>query len=115
MPVKKQGSRKKKPEFKDKTKGPLRQRRYGVQIDDDVVVYIVGGDTLRVVKGKVLDHRKELQLVDDEGFYHRISYDWITDLVVLAHNRPHPSDDPEYKKKSEKKPVKKPPPDHAYS
>ena len=107
--------------FCDIFDGTLNKRRFGLRIDDDVVVYIVGGDLLRVVKGRVLEHKKGLHLVDEEGHYHRISYDWVTDIIVLRHNRPAPGEDPELRKKSPAQPRAKaaaapqgPPTDQAY-
>ena len=94
---------KKTKKFQDKFTGKLKDRRYGVRIDDDIEVYIVAGDTLRVVKGKVLNYKDGIHLIDQDENYHKVSYDWITDYIVLRHNRPHPFEDPEY----EKKPVKK--------
>ena len=65
-----------------------------------VTLTIVGGDMLRVVCGRVLEHKKGLHMVDEDGHYHRISYDWVTDIIVLRHNRPVPNEDPEYKRKA---------------
>jgi hypothetical protein len=87
-----------KNKHKDITTGKLSDRRFGLRIDDDVEVYIVGGDSLRVVRGRILDYKKDLQIIDEDGYYHKISYDWITDIVVLRHNRPHPSEDAELKR-----------------
>ena len=105
-----------KSKFKDKTKGKIKERRFGLRIDDDVEVYIIAGDQLKVVQGRVLDYKKDLHLEDKDGLYHKISFDWVADIIILAHNRPHPSDDPEYKRKKEPEPViEKPPEDHAYT
>jgi hypothetical protein len=82
-------------EHRDRTTGKINTRRFGIRIDDDVIVYIVGGDTLRVIEGRVLHHKSGLHLVDTDGYYHRISYDWVTDIVIKKHNRPHPKDDKE--------------------
>lgn len=90
-------------EFRDSISGPIKNRRFGIRIDDDVTVYIVGGDTLRVIEGRVLQHKSGLHLIDTDGYYHRISYDWVTDIVVKRHNRLHPKDDDEYAKKKKKK------------
>jgi hypothetical protein len=101
--------------FKDKTTGKLKERRFGLRIDDDVEVYVIAGDQLRVVKGRVLDYKKDLHLEDTKGHYHKISYDWVADIVVLSHNRPHPSEDPEFRRPKEPEPVaQKPKQDHAY-
>ncbi len=106
------------PKYGDVTTGKIINRKYGLRVDDEIEVYIIAGDMLRIVKGRVLDHKKDLHLVDDDGLYHRISFDWVADIVVLKHNRPHPSDDPEFKRHKEPKVkpnVPKPPPlDHAY-
>lgn len=102
--------------FQDKTTGKIRERRFGLRIDDDVEVYIIAGDQLRVVKGRILDYKKDLHLMDENGLYHKISFDWVAEIVVLAHNRPHPSEDPELRKPKPQQPlIEKPPEDHAYS
>lgn len=104
-----------KKKFPDKTTGMIKDRRYGLRIDDDIEVYIVAGDILRVIKGRVLSYKDGIQMIDEDGRYHKISYDWITDYVILKHNRPHPIDDPEYKKKPKKtKTPQKPQFDKAY-
>ncbi len=102
--------------FKDKTTGKLKERMYGLRIDDEVEVYIIAGDQLRIVKGRILDYKKDLHLEDDKGYYHKISFDWVADIVVLSHRRPHPSQDPEFKRPKPPEPVmEKPPEDHAYT
>ncbi len=107
--------RKKKVNLDDVTTGPLKKRRYGLRIDDEVEVFIVAGDVLRVVKGRVLTYKDGLQLIDSDGYYHKVSFDWITDFKVLKHNRPHPSEDPEYEKRVKKqKQEPKPNVDNAY-
>ena len=55
----------------------------------------MAGDEPRVVRGRVLKLKKFLELEDEAGHYHRIYYDWIVEIVLLKHNRPHPSMDPE--------------------
>lgn len=86
-------------EYEDITTGPLKDRRFGLRIDDDVIVRIMAGDRPLVVEGRVLKHTTTaLELIDTEGIYHWISNDWIIEVVLKKHNRPHPSDDPEYKK-----------------
>jgi len=99
---------------RDRTTGKISERRFGIRIDDDVIVYIVGGDTLRVIEGRVLHHKSGLHLVDTDGYYHRISYDWVTDIVIKKHNRPHPKDDKERvtRKKRKTKPAKPKEPDN---
>jgi hypothetical protein len=105
-----------KVKFKDKTTGKIKERRFGLRIDDEVEVYIIAGDQLKIVNGRILDYKKDLHLMDKDGYYHKISFDWIADIVVLSHNRPHPAEDPEYQRKKEPEPtVEKPPQDHAYS
>ena len=102
--------------YKDKTTGKIKDRRFGLRIDDDVEVYIIAGDQLRIVHGRILDYKKDLHLLDKDGLYHKISFDWVADIVVLAHNRPHPSEDPELRKPKMPEPIiEKPPEDHAYS
>ncbi len=106
----------KRSKYKDKTNGKIKERRFGLRIDDDVEVYIIAGDQLRIVEGRVLDYKKDLHLLDNEGYYHKISFDWVADIIVHRHNRPHPSEDPEYQRKKEPEPViEKPPQDHAYT
>lgn len=101
--------------YPDNTTGKLKERRYGLRIDDDIEIFIVAGDMLRVVKGRVLNFKDGIQLMDEDGYYHKISYDWITDYKVIKHNRPHPIDDPEYKKTPKKaKTPQKPAFDRAY-
>lgn len=99
---------------RDLTVGKISERRFGIRIDDDVIVYIVGGDTLRVIEGRVLHHKSGLHMVDTDGYYHRISYDWVTDIVIKKHNRPHPKDDKEgvARKKRKTKPAKPKEPDN---
>jgi len=105
-----------KGKYQDKITGKIKERRFGIRIDDYVEVYIIAGDQLRIVKGRILDFKKDLHMVDEDGLYHKISFDWVADIVVLEHNRPHPSEDPEYQRKKEPEPVvEKPPQDHAYS
>ena len=60
-----------------------------------------------MIEGTVLHHKSGLHLVDSDGYYHRISYDWVTDIVIKKHNRPHPKNDSEYtsKRKRKKKPA----------
>jgi len=94
--------------FRDRIDVKLSERRFGIRVDDEVVVYIVGGDTLRVVKGKVLDHKRGLHILDEDGYYHRISYDWVTDILVKKHNRPYPKDDKEIRRKKKKREPEKP-------
>ncbi len=94
--------------FQDRITGSIKNRRFGIRIDDDITVYIVGGDTLRVIEGRVLQHKSGLHLVDTDGYYHRISYDWVTDILIKRHNRPHPKDDKEYAKKKKKRKPSKP-------
>ncbi len=102
--------------YKDKTTGKIKNRKFGIRIDDEVEVYIIAGDILRIVKGRILDYKKDLHLLDDEGYYHKISFDWVADIIVFKHNRPHPSDDPEYRRPKPIEPlVEKPPEDHAYT
>ena len=116
MPRGRPKSKKKKQKFEDKTTGKIKERRYGLRIDDDVEVYIIAGDQLRIVKGRILDYKKDLHLEDEKGRYHKISFDWVADIIVLAHNRPHPSEDPEFKRPKPPAPVvEKPPEDHAYT
>lgn len=106
-----------KNEFNDIIDGKLKDRKFGLRVDDDIEVYIVGGDILRVIRGRILEHKNGLHLVDEDGRYHRISYDWVTDIIVIRHNRPHPSEDIEYQwdTKEDDEPIEKPPVDQAYS
>ncbi len=86
--------------YQDITGGKLSERRFGVRIDDEVEVTIMAGDQPRLVRGRVLKQKKYLELEDEEGRYHRIYYDWIVEIVLLKHHRPHPLADPELVEKS---------------
>lgn len=86
-------------EYPDITTGPLKDRKFGLRIDDDVLVRIMAGDSPIEVEGRILRHTTTaLELIDTKGTYHWISNDWVIEVVLKRHNRPHPSDDPEYKK-----------------
>ena len=77
--------RKSRGKLDDKTTGKLKERKFGLRIDDDVEVYIIAGDQLRIVKGRVLDYKKDLHLEDSKGFYHKISF--LNRLLIRPETR----------------------------
>jgi len=95
--------------------GPLKSRRYGLRIDDIVEVQIIAGNTLITLEGRILSMRDDLELLDLDGFYHKIYMDWVVDIKIVEHNRPRPDKDPELVKRSIKPKVKKASVDHAYN
>ena len=101
-------------EYTDIFDGPLKKRRYGIRIDDEIEVLIIAGNTLITVVGKVLSMGDELELMDTEGFYHRIMLDWVVDLKVIRHNRLPRDKDPEMVKRPVRTKQKKTPVDQAY-
>ena len=110
--------RKKSEEVDDNSdifEGPLKSRRYGLRIDDIVEVQIIAGNTLVTVEGRILSMRDDLELLDLDGFYHKIYMDWVVDIKLIEHNRPRPDKDPELVKRSVKPKVKKASVDHAYN
>ncbi|MCD6383657.1 MAG: hypothetical protein J7L88_04275 [Thermoplasmata archaeon] len=105
-------------EYPDVFDGPLRERRYGLRIDDEVEIQYIAGNELKTIRGRLLEFKNDIELVDEEGYYHQIIYDWVVDIKVIKHNRPPPSEDQELlSMKKPKKGGKKsppPPPDQAY-
>ncbi len=95
--------------------GPIKNRRYGLRIDDEVDVTVIAGNTLMNVEGKVLAYNDDLEIVDGEGFYHRIVMDWVVDIKIIKHNRPPQNLDPEFAKRTTRAKAKKPHVDQAYS
>ena len=94
--------------------GPLKKRRYGIRIDDDIEVMVIAGNTVITIEGKVLSMGDELELLDIEGYYHRIILDWVVDLKIIKHNRLPRDRDPEFSKKPVRSKTKKISVDHAY-
>lgn len=91
-------------EYPDIITGPIKDRRFGLRIDDDIHVLVMAGDHPVEIEGRLLRHTTTaLEMVDSEGNYHWISNDWIIKIQLKRHNRPHPKDDPEYKKPKPKK------------
>ena len=95
--------------------GEFKQRRYGVRIDDDIEVIVIAGNDIIKIKGRLLSTKDELELVDSEGYYHKITADWVVDIKVIKHNRPPPDQDNEYVKRPIKTKPKKSSVDHAYT
>lgn len=100
MPRKK----KKTDSYEDVYDGPLKERKFGLRIDDDIEVLLMAGDIPKRVEGRLLRQTtSSLEILDTEGVYHLIHNDWVVMITLKRHNRPHPADDPELKKKSRTK------------
>jgi len=108
-------SSRKKQDIEDIFDGPIKKRRYGLRIDDDLDITIIAGNTLMNVEGRLLSDNDDLEIVDTEGYYHRVIMDWVVDIKVIRHNRPPQSMDPEMAKRPVKQKPKKLPPDQAYN
>ncbi|MCD6111406.1 MAG: hypothetical protein J7K08_07020 [Thermoplasmata archaeon] len=111
-------NKKEKDELSDVYDGPLKERRYGLRIDDEVEILYIAGNELRSIRGRLLEFKNDIELVDEEGYYHQITYDWVVDIKLLKHNRPPPSKDKELlsmkRPKKGSKRATPPPPDQAY-
>lgn len=110
-------NRKDRDQFRDIYDGPLKDRRYGLRIDDEVEILYIAGNELRTIRGRLLEFKNDIELVDEEGYYHQITYDWVVDIKLLKHNRPPPSEDKELlSMRRPKKGTRRPPstPDQAY-
>jgi hypothetical protein len=99
----------------DHYSGPLRNRSYGLRIDDDVEIQIIAGNSLISVEGRILSFKDDLEIVDKNASYHKITMDWIVDIRLIRHNRPLPELDPEMVRKTVKPKLKKSSVDHAYN
>lgn len=95
--------------------GPLKKRRFGLRIDDEVEIQVIAGNTLITLEGRILSMKDDMEIIDQEGFYHRVFMDWIVDIKLKNHNRPRPEKDPELARKVVKQKPKKSPVDHAYN
>lgn len=102
-------------ELKDILDGELKNRRFGIRVDDELEITIIAGNELLTVKGRLLSMRDDIEMVDDEGHYIKVMEDWVVAIKVLKHNRPPPEKDLELAKKPQKPKVKKPSVDHAYN
>ncbi|MDG6224426.1 MAG: hypothetical protein QCI82_02825 [Candidatus Thermoplasmatota archaeon] len=100
--------------FPDVHKGPLRDRSFGLRVDDDIEVQIIAGNSLISMRGRILSLKDDLEIVDEDGYYHKVVMDWIVDTKVIRHNRPSPEKDPEMIRRPLKAKLKKPLVDHAY-
>ena len=102
-------ARRKKKDINDIYDGPLKDRRFGLRVDDDIEVLFMAGDIPKKLEGRLLRQTASyLELLDGDGVYHIIHNDWVVMVTLKRHNRPHPSEDPELmKKKSQKKDTKK--------
>ncbi len=95
-------------EFQDIFDGPLKERKFGFRIDDEVIATIMAGDEAMILQGRLLRHSATyVEILDEEGTYHRVNNDWIITVELVKHKRPHPSEDKEYKKKKSGKKDKK--------
>jgi hypothetical protein len=99
----------------DRYDGPLKNRSFGLRIDDDVEVQIIAGNSLISITGRIISFKDDLELVDSAGSYHKITMDWIVDVKLIGHNRPIPELDPEMVRKTIKPKLKKSAIDHAYN
>ncbi len=118
MPAKKPRQNKKEVEdndLNDILDGELKKRRFGVRIDDDVVITVIAGNDIVTVKGRLLSMKDEIELVDEDGNYNQIMADWVVAIKVLKHNRPLPEKDNELVRKPPKAKPKKASVDHAYN
>ena len=97
--------RKKKTDpYADVYDGPLKDRRFGLRIDDDIEVLFMAGDIPKKIEGRLLRQSTSyLEILDSDGVYHLIHNDWVVMVTLKRHNRPYPSDDPELKKKTRAK------------
>lgn len=111
-------NKKERDELSDVYDGPLKERRYGLRIDDEVEILYIAGNELRTIRGRLLEFKNDIELVDEEGYYHQIIYDWVVDIKLLKHNRPPPSEDRELlsmkRPKRGSKRATTAPPDQAY-
>ncbi len=103
-------------QLSDVLKGDLKDRRYGIRIDDDVEIVVIAGNDLMTVRGKLLSMKDDIEIIAEDGNYQQIMSDWVVSIKLLKHNRPPPDRDQEL---ARKQPVKQKPKkisvDHAYS
>jgi len=102
------------PKLLDIYDGPLKDRSFGLRVDDDIEISVIAGNSLINYKGRILAIKDDLELLDDEGSYHKIVMDWMVDIKLIRHNRPLPEQDPEMVKRPVKQKPKKASVDHAY-
>jgi len=95
--------------------GELKQRRYGIRIDDDLEILIIAGNELLTIEGRLLSMKDDLEIVDSEGRYQKIIMDWVVSIKILNHNRPAPDRDQELVKKPVRQKPRKTTVDHAYN
>ncbi len=114
-PQKRSKADKEEDKISDIFDGPIKERRYGLRVDDEIDVTVIAGNTLMNVEGKVLAFNDDLEIVDVDGFYHRIIMDWVVDIKITKHNRPPLNLDPEFAKRAPRAKAKKTHVDQAYS
>ncbi len=102
-------------DLEDVLDGELKNRRYGVRIDDEVVITVIAGNDIMSIKGRLLSMKEEIELVGDDGCYIQIMADWVVAIKVLKHNRPLPEKDKELVRKPIRTKPKKASVDHAYN
>ncbi len=119
--------KKKEPEQKEEEKvpekdplddifdGELKQRSYGIRIDDEIEIMIIAGNELLTLTGRLLSMKDDLEIVTDDDRYQKIIMDWVVGIKVLKHNRPSPDRDRELVKRPVKPKPKKTSVDHAYN
>jgi len=95
--------------------GELKNRHYGIRIDDDLEVLVIAGNDLIKVRGRLLSMKDDLELLGEDGLYQKIIMDWVVGIKVLKHNRPSPDKDNELIKKTPRPKPKKTSVDHAYN
>ncbi|MCK5773499.1 MAG: hypothetical protein KAH57_06895 [Thermoplasmata archaeon] len=114
-PQKRSKASKEEENISDIFNGPIKERRYGLRVDDEVDVTVIAGNTLMNVEGRVLAFNDDMEIVDVDGFYHRIIMDWVVDIKIKKHNRPPQNLDPEFSKRPPRAKAKKTHVDQAYS
>ncbi len=114
-PQKRSKAVKEEENISDIFEGPIKERRYGLRVDDEVDVTVIAGNTLMNVEGRVLAFNDDMEIVDVDGFYHRIIMDWVVDIKIKKHNRPPQNLDPEFSKRPPRAKAKKTHVDQAYS
>ena len=102
-------------DIEDRFDGELKNRRYGIRIDDDIEVTIIAGNDILKVRGRLLSMRDEIELVDEDGHYNQLMADWVVAIKVIGHNRPLPEKDQELIKKPTRTKPKRTSVDHAYN
>ncbi|MBN1389987.1 MAG: hypothetical protein JXA22_05030 [Candidatus Thermoplasmatota archaeon] len=95
--------------------GELKNRHYGIRIDDDIEVLVIAGNDLLTYRGRLLSVKEDLEMIGEDGLYQKIIMDWVVGIKVLNHNRPTPEKDAELVKRIPRTKPKKVSVDHAYN